>query len=82
MKINLHIPLAGTSPLKRKVKIDAPEGATVEEIVNLYMQKFNANDVLNHKIGVSILINGSRGGFQHKLKDNDRVEVFKPRIHG
>ena len=82
MVIRIHMALIGVSPFKRQVKIKVPEGATVKEALEIYRQKYRAEDILGSMGGISILVNGSRGGLEQKLKDKDSLKVFKPMIRG
>lgn len=82
MTIHLHMALNKIPPFKRQVRIKVPEDITVEELIELYAQKYKLASIFDRKTGISILVNGSRGSFAQKLKPNDRVKLFRPMIRG
>lgn len=82
MIIYLHVAVIGTSPLKRRVKMKVGEGTTAEALLNLYVEKYKAGDILGNMTGISVLINGARGNFKQELQDGDKIKVIKPLIRG
>lgn len=82
MTIHLQAAMANAPLFRRQVKMKVPEGTTVEDVLSLYEQKYKAGGVFGRKIGLSILINGSRGVLGQELRDQDSVKVFRPMIRG
>lgn len=82
MMIHLHVSLPGVWPFRRQVKIEAPEGASVDDVLSIYEEKYKAANLFGRRSGMVILVNGARGRLRHTLNNNDRVKVFKALVRG
>lgn len=82
MTVHLQAAMPNAPLFRRQVKMKVPEGTTVEEILSLYEEKYRADGLFGRKIGLSVVVNGSRAGLRRELRDQDRVKVFKPMVCG
>lgn len=82
MTIHLQAAMANAPLFRRQVKMKVPERTTVGDVLSLYEEKYRAEGLFGRKMGLSILINGSRGGLGQELRDQDSVKVFRPIFRG
>ncbi|MDI6856068.1 MAG: MoaD/ThiS family protein [Candidatus Thermoplasmatota archaeon] len=61
---------------KEKITLDVKEGATIETLLNLLLEKYPALKKLKDYTFISL--NHNYAAPEQKLKDNDEVALFPP----
>ena len=75
--VQIQSKLSTTSFLKRRVKLEVPQGSTIADVLTLYASDPKLRQTLKGVPHVRVLLNGAQASKGSRVQDGDKITLYR-----